>query len=549
MKSKGLKITGILLVLAITLMSYKPSEKYFEIAKNLDIFATLFQEINKYYVEEVSPTDLMKTGIDAMLNKLDPYTNYISEDRIEDYRTISTGEYGGIGAVISTKNGRVMVVMPNEGYAADRAGLEIGDEIITIDGTDVRSRGISEVSKLLKGQANSEIELTIVRLGVADPIDFKIKREKIKLKNVPYYGMVTDDIGMIQLTDFTRNASREVRDALIKLKDSGAKKIILDLRGNPGGLLSESIDISNVFISKGSEIVSTKGKIKDWNRTHKAMNQAEDTEIPLVVLINNNSASAAEIVSGSIQDYDRGVLVGQRSFGKGLVQATRSLSYNSKLKVTVAKYYIPSGRCIQELDYGNRNSDGTVAKMPDSLRVAFKTKNGRVVYDGEGVSPDVEVEKEDYAKITRSLVGKGILFDYATKFKHEHEEIATARKFEMSDAEYAKFIVWAKKQDYSYQTNVEKSLDNLIASAKKDKYYEDIKAQIKQLESKINTNKEGDLAHFKNEIREELEKEIISRYFLEKGQMEATFDDNEEIRTAIAVLNDSERYKKILSGK
>ncbi len=549
MKSKGFKITGILLVLAITLMSYKPSEKYFEIAKNLDIFATLFQEINKYYVEEVSPTDLMKTGIDAMLNKLDPYTNYISEDRIEDYRTISTGEYGGIGAVISTKNGRVMVVMPNEGYAADRAGLEIGDEIITIDGTDVRNRGISEVSKLLKGQANSEIELTIVRLGVLDPIDFKIKREKIKLKNVPYYGMVTDDIGMIQLTDFTRNASREVRDALIKLKDTGAKKIILDLRGNPGGLLSESIDISNIFIPKGSEIVSTKGKIKDWNRTHKAMNQAEDTDIPLVVLINNNSASAAEIVSGSIQDYDRGVLVGQRSFGKGLVQATRSLSYNSKLKVTVAKYYIPSGRCIQELDYGHRNSDGTVGKMPDSLRVAFKTKNGRVVYDGEGVSPDVEVEEADYAKITNSLVGKGILFDYATQFKHDNKEIAKAREFEMSDAEYAKFVVWAKKQDYSYQTNVEKSLENLIASAKKDKYYEDIKKQIYELEGKINTNKEDDLTNFKNEIREELEKEIISRYYLEKGQMEATFDDNEEIKTAIAILNDSERYEKILSGK
>ena len=549
MKSKRLKIIGVLALIVVALSAYKPSEKYFEIAKNLDIFATLFQEVNKYYVDEVSPTDLMKTGIDAMLSKLDPYTNYIPEDRIEDYRTMTTGVYGGIGAVVSQRNGKIVIVMPNEGYPADKAGLQIGDEILAIDDISLKGKNMNGVSKLLKGQANTEVKLQVKRYGKEEPITFNLKRERIKLKNVPYYGMVTEDIGLIQLTDFTQNASKEIKDAMVKLKAEGAKKLILDLRGNPGGLLSEAINISNLFLPKGSEIVSTKGKIKEWNSVHKASNAPEDLEIPVAVLINNNSASASEIVSGSLQDYDRAVIVGQRSYGKGLVQATRSLSYNSKLKVTVAKYYIPSGRCIQELDYTNRKADGTVEKMADSLRVAFKTKNGRVVYDGQGVSPDIDVDLYNYAPITRSLIGKGLIFEYATKFRFEHNDIEDAKTFSLSDAEYDKFINWAKNKDYEYKTESEASLDALIASAKKDKKYKDLAPKLTALRGEIVSDKKADLNKFRNEIKEELELEIISRYYWEKGRMEASFDDNGEINAAIKVLNDPARYQKILSGK
>jgi len=302
-------------------------------------------------------------------------------------------------------------------------------------------------------------------------------------------------------------------------------------------------------LPKGSEIVSTKGKITDWNRTHKALNAPRDTDIPVAVLINNNSASASEIVAGSLQDYDRGVLVGQRSFGKGLVQATRPLTYNSQLKVTVAKYYIASGRCIQELDYSNRKKDGSVDKIADSLRIAFKTKNGRPVYDGEGVSPDIEVEEYNYAPITKSLSNKGLIFEYATKYRFENKEIAKSTEFSLSDAEYEKFVAWAKKEDYSYKTETEESLESLIANSKKDKKYDALKASLSELEKVIVRNKESDLVNFKDEIREVLEQEIVSRYYWEKGQIEASFDDNGEIKAAIEVLNNPERYKKILSGK
>ncbi|MGB0525197.1 MAG: S41 family peptidase [Flammeovirgaceae bacterium] len=549
MRRKHIKITAFLLVVVLGLTAYKPAEKYFEISKNLDIFATLYREVNKYYVDDVSPSELMKTGIDAMLNTLDPYTNYIPEDRIEDYRTITTGEYGGIGAVIGRRNDKVMVLMPNKGYPADRAGLEIGDEIIAIDGIQITERHIDDISKLLKGQAGTNLSLKIKRYGKNAPFDVTLKRERIKLNNVPYHGMVSEDIGMIQLTDFTRNASKEVKSALVSLKDKGAKKIILDLRGNPGGLLSEAINISNVFLPKGHEIVSTKGKIKDWNRMHKALNPAVDTDIPIAVLINGSSASASEIVSGVIQDYDRGVLVGSRSFGKGLVQATRSLTYNSKLKVTVAKYYIPSGRCIQEIDYSKRDDEGAAEKIPDSLRVAFKTKNGRVVYDGGGVMPDVEVKLDNFAPITVSLISKGLIFDYATKYKHDHAEIDPALSFSLSDEEYKEFMAWLGDKDYDYQTKVENSLKKLISSAKDDKYYEDIKTQIYALKTKISHNKESDLIKFKDQIREELEKEIVSRYYFQVGQIEASFDDNKEIKTAIELLNDTEKYNEILKGE
>lgn len=546
---KKVKVLALAALAALVLVSYTPGDRYFEIAKNLDIFATLFEEVNRYYVDDVSPTDLMNTGISAMLSTLDPYTNYIPEEDIEDYRTMTTGEYGGIGVLVGSRNDKVLVLMPNEGYAAHKAGLRIGDEIIKVDGISVQGQGTNDISRLLKGQAGTEVVLTIRRFGVEKPMQFSMKREKITVNNVPYYGMVTEDVGIIQLTDFTRNASKEVKTALSELKEKGAKKIILDLRGNPGGLLSEAINVSNIFLPKGVDVVKTKGKIEDWNRTHKALNNPVDTDIPIAVLVSGTSASAAEIVSGVIQDYDRGVLVGRKSFGKGLVQATRPLSYNSKLKVTVAKYYIPSGRCIQEIDYSHRNESGMAEKLPDSLRTAFTTANGRVVYDGGGVSPDVQILETRYAEITNSLVNKGLIFDFATMYAHHNPNIGSARNFKLKDADYEKFVEWLKDKDYDYNTRVERSLENLVASAKADRYYEDIKKQIDALHDKIHHNKEADVRKFSAEIKEVLETEIASRYFLQSGIIESSFDNDPDITAAVSVLNDTKRYQEILKGK
>lgn len=543
---KRIRLGVIALVLTLTFFAFKPHDKYFEIAKNIDIFMNLFQEVNTYYVDDVSPTDLMKVGIDEMLKTLDPYTNYIPEDRIEDYRTMTTGEYGGIGITVGERNGKVVVVMPNEGYAAARAGVQIGDQIVKVNDQNVEYSSIEEINKLLRGQSSSEVKLTVKRYGEESPISLKMQREKIHMNNVPYYGMVTSNVGLIQLQDFTRNANREVKNALRDLKDKGADKIILDLRGNPGGLLNEAINISNIFLDKGSVVVSTKGKIEDWNRTHKALNHPEDTEIPIAVLVNGSSASAAEIVSGVIQDYDRGVIIGQRSFGKGLVQATRPLSYNSKLKITVAKYYIPSGRCIQEIDYSSRDEEGTAEKIPDSLKTAFKTMNGRKVYDGGGIMPDIETNTENYAPITKSLLKKGLLFQYASVYRHEHQEIVDPKNFELADDEYDFFMSWLKDKDYDYQTKVEKTFQTLVSSAKSDKYYEGIQNEINALKMKLNHSKEKDLILFKDEIKERLEKEIATHYYLQRGQIEATFDDDADILTAVEILNDSKKYTEIL---
>lgn len=538
----------VTLVVGVILAFNTPTEKYFEITKNLDIFATLYKEVNTYYVDEVDPNQLIKTGINSMLESLDPYTNYIPEDDIEDYRTMTTGQYGGIGALIGTRNGKNMIIMPYEGFPAHDAGLRIGDEIIRVDGIDVKDKEYTDISKLLRGQANSKLDIVVKRYGTPDLIQVEMTREKITIDNVQYYGMVDDDIGYIKLSDFTTNAGKEVKNALVELKDQGATKLILDLRGNPGGLLNEAVNVSNIFVSKGSEVVSTKGKMTDWNKTYKALNPPTDTEMPLAILTNSSSASASEIVAGVVQDYDRGILVGQKTFGKGLVQATRPLTYNSQLKVTTAKYYIPSGRCIQAIDYGHRNEDGSVGKVPDSLKVAFKTRNGRTVYDGGGVDPDIDVDLEYLAPITVSLVSKGLIFDYATEYHYTHPSIASSREFKLSDAEYQAFVVWLKDKDYDYTSRVENSIDELILMAKKEQYYEDIDEQIKSLKQKVKHNKETDLQKFKPDIKQILEEEISSRYYLRNGVVETSFSSDETIRSAVDVLNDSSQYQELLQG-
>jgi carboxyl-terminal processing protease len=527
----------------------KPGDRYFEIAKNIDIFASMFKEVNTYYVDEISPNAFMKRGIDGMLESLDPYTNYIPEDEIEDFRTMTTGQYGGIGAVIGKRNEKSIILMPYEGFPAHKGGLMVGDEITAIDGIVVDKKNTGDISKLLKGQSNTQVIVTIKRYGIEKPFEVKLIREKIKIDNVPYSGMVTNDVGYMKLTDFTSNASKEVKKALNDLKDKGAKHIILDLRDNPGGLLSEAINISNLFIPKDKEIVSTKGKIAEWNKIYNALNAAVDTDISLVVLTNNRSASASEIVAGVMQDYDRGVLIGQRSYGKGLVQATRPLSYNSQLKITTAKYYTPSGRCIQAIDYSHRNEDGSVGTFPDSLRKPFKTKNGRTVYDGAGITPDIEIERKVQAPITSSLVNKGLLFDYATLYASAHPKIKPAKEFKISDEEYADFLKWLVGKEYDYTTKVETTLEDLVTNSKKEKYYDAIKAQIETMKVQVSHNKEKDLITFSSEIKELLEEEIVSRFYLQKGIVEAGFDNDADVQAAVKIFKDQPGFNKILGGK
>jgi carboxyl-terminal processing protease len=549
---KTIKKFKLLIVAALisgyAIISYSFVDNYFEVSKNLDIFATLFRELNIYYVDETNPGDLMKKGIDDMLESLDPYTNYIPESEIEDYRYMTTGQYGGIGALIRQQGEYVVVSEPYEGFPAQKADLRAGDRILKINDVDTKGKKTEDISKYLKGQASTTLKLIIEREGEKKPLEKIISREEIKIKSVPYFGMLTKNVGYIKLTGFTENAAGEVKTALLELKkDPDLKSIVFDLRGNPGGLLKEAVDIVNIFVEKGTDVVSTRGKVKDWDKIHKALNSPIDLEIPIAVLVDRGSASASEIVSGSIQDLDRGVVIGQRSYGKGLVQQTRPLSYNAQLKVTVAKYYTPSGRCIQALDYSHRNEDGSVAKVPDSLITAFKTKNGRIVYDGGGVAPDVNVEVQKYSSILASLVTKNLIFDYATKFRATHPSIGVAKEFKLTNAEYDAFLEYLNGKDYDYTTKTEKTIEELKADAKDDKNFDAISADIDALKLKIIHNKKEDLVKYSAEIKEFLEEEIASRYYFQNGRLEASFKDDKEIKEGIALLNDTERYKKILT--
>lgn len=547
MNIKKRLLIPLLLICAVGWFGFSgASDKFFQIAKNLDLFASIYKEINTYYVDEVNPNKLIKTGIDAMLESLDPYTVYIPEDDIEDFRTMTTGEYGGIGATTEFLEGYHTIIMLQEGYPAHKAGLQIGDQIISINNIPVEQQASFDLGKLLKGQSKTTFDITVNRYGQPQPLTYHVDREKITINNVYYTGMVDDNIGLIKLTEFTTHASDEVKKAVVQLKREGAKAIILDLRDNPGGLLHEAVNISNIFLPKGLKVVDTKGKITDLNRTYKTLDDPVDTEIPLAILTNGGSASASEIVAGVVQDYDRGVLIGEKTFGKGLVQSTRPLSYNAQLKVTTAKYYIPSGRCIQALDYSHRNPDGTVSKLPDSMKVAFKTQKGRTVYDGDGLDPDIVVEIEDYPSIAMVLSSKGYLFQYATLYHYMHPEIPSAREFKLTDAEYNEFLDWIRKKEISYETTVEKAYRQLIAASKRDKTYNTIEDELGSLEAKIKSLKEKDLVKFRDDVKSLLEQEIITRYYLQKGLIEVTFPDDPDIQKAINVLSNPQEYKKIL---
>nr|WP_310587532.1 S41 family peptidase [Runella rosea] len=535
-------------MIGVGFFAFRPDERFFEIARNLDIYATLFKELNRYYVDEINPNRLTKMSIESMLKNLDPYTNFYAEDEIEDYRTMTTGQYTGIGAIITTNKGKNIIYSILEGSPAEKAGLHIGDEIVKIDGVDLTTRKDANPDKLMKGQANSTVKLAVRRVGSPSLLEMNVTREFVKTGNVPYYGMLTDEVGYIDLKDFNQTAAREVKTALVELKGKGMKKLVLDVRENPGGLLDQAVLICNLFIPKDAEVVSNRGKVTEWNKTYTAPMAPVDTEIPLVVLVNGRSASASEIVSGVIQDYDRGVLIGQRTYGKGLVQTTRDLSYNTKLKVTVAKYYIPSGRCIQAIDYSHRNDDGSVGKIPDSLKVAFKTRNGRTVYDGGGVEPDVPTELVSRTSIVNSLNSKGLFFDYALKYRADHPTVKPAKEFELSDTDYQGFVNWLKDKEYDYTTQVEKDLSELEASAKKEKYFDAVQEQFKALKTKLTHSKDTDLAMFKKDIKQVLEREIVSHVYLQKGEREFVFRTDPEVKAALDLFKDMPRYDKILKG-
>lgn len=533
---------------AIFLLSFSPpADRYFEIAKNLDIFATLFREVNALYVDEVNPNTLMKTGIDAMLASLDPFTNYIPDDEVEDYRTTNTGQYGGIGAVTREVNKRTVVTMIYEGYPAFKGGLKIGDEVIKMDEVELSKITVEQANHLMRGQVGTPVSLTVKRYGVKDFIKLQFKREKIKISNVPYFGMMAGNMGYVQLTNFTPDAGKEVRNAVASLKESGAKGIILDLRENPGGLLNEAVNICNIFIPKGKLVVTMKGKIEKYNSAYETLNAPTDLDIPVAILINRGSASASEIVAGTLQDYDRAVIVGEKSYGKGLVQLTRPVGYNSQIKITTAKYYTPTGRCIQVLDYSHRRPDGSVGSIPDSIKKTFKTTRGRTVYDGGGVDPDVLLENYSLAPVTQALYVDGFLFDFATIYASKHVTIGEARNFSLTDPEYQEFVNWIRTKEYKYHSPLELQLNQLITSAKTERLYEDLRPQIDQLQARISESRKNDLATFKDQIKALLEAEITGRYYLERGQVEVSFKDDLEIRKSVEILNNAAQYRKILN--
>ncbi|MDG1850150.1 MAG: S41 family peptidase [Flavobacteriales bacterium] len=529
----------------ISISSFAFVSGYFEVSKNLDIFTSLFREVNIYYVDETKPGEMIEKAIDSMLKDLDPYTTYIPESEIEDFRFQTTGQYGGIGATIRKREDYVIISEPYKGFPADKAGLKAGDKLLEIDGKSVKGKSTQDVSSVLKGQPGVEVNLLIERPGTKKHIEKIFTREEVKVKSIPYKGVVADGIGYVRLRSFTRNCSNEVKEAILELKDENELKgLVLDLRSNPGGLLNESVNLCNLFIDKGQEVVSTKGKIKDWEKSYKTSKDPLDRDLPLVVLINQSSASASEIVSGTMQDLDRGVIIGKKSFGKGLVQQTRKLSYNSQLKVTVAKYYTPSGRCIQALDYAHRNEDGSVGKVPDSLKTSFQTKNGRLVYDGGGVDPDIVVEKELYAEILGSLVSKQLIFDYATKFVLENDTIGAPGVYEIDDALYEDFVSFLSDKDYEYETSTEKELAELIELA--DDEYADFKVDLEDLQKKLLSYKEDDIHKYQSEISELILSELMTRYHYQEGRVIASLANDPVLDEAISVLNDKSRYENIL---
>lgn len=545
------KLLLLALLFLPTLIFAQEKQNNFEISKSIDIYNNVLKFLNMNYVDEINPAELNETAIHAMLRELDPYTVFIPESEIEDVRLLTMGEYGGIGSIIQYYDNNVHISEPYENFPAHKAGLLPGDAIMEINGVNTEKKSVSEVSELLKGQPGSELTLKIKREGEKNIITKTLTREKIKIDNIPYYTVLDGGIAYIILNQFTKDAAKELKDAFLTMRsENDLKGLIIDLRGNGGGLLNEAVDIVNIFVPKNKLVVYTQGKTPDQNRNYYTKHEADDIDIPLAILVNESSASASEIVSGAIQDFDRGVIIGQRTFGKGLVQNILPMAYNTQMKVTIAKYYIPSKRCIQEIDYSKKAKNDTLTKN-DTLGAEFRTANGRIVYEGHGIQPDVKIEPEMLSTITAHLYAQNMIFKYANKFYREHKTITSPDKFEITDEIYNDFVKFVESQDFKYTSESEKDFEELVKTAKTEGYYDNIKEQLDLLEEELKSHKDNDLVNNKKEISDILKMEIVSRYYFQKGRIISALNDDPELKRAVEILlnsNGKNEYETILKG-
>lgn len=540
-------IVAIVLI-TVAFFSFKSGDdRNFQIAKNLDIFNSIVKELDMFYVDTIDPNKTIREGIDNMLYSLDPYTVYYPENDQDELEMMVKGAYGGIGSLIryNPKSKYTVIAEPYEGMPAAESGLKAGDLLLEIDGKDLK--GNSDVSTLLRGQVGTSFKLKVQRPGVKEPLEFNIVRRSIQMPTIPYYGVMDGQVGYINLSSFSGNPSKDFKKAFLDLKKQGITSLVIDLRNNGGGLLDQAVEIVNMFVPRGKTIVTTKGKIKQASNTYKTLREPLDTDIPIAVLVNSGTAYSSEILSGSLQDLDRAVIVGNRTYGKGLVQVPRSLPYGGNLKITTSKYYIPSGRCVQAIDYAHRNEDGSVARIPDSLTTVFHTAAGREVRDGGGVSPDIEVKQERLPNILFYLVRDNLIFDYATDYCLKHPAIASAKEFELTDADYEEFKNKVKGADFKYDQQSEKILNTLKEAAEFEGYMKDASDEFKALENKLKHNLDRDLDYFSKDIKKMIAEEIIKRYYYQEGAIIQQLKDDKDLDEAVKVLTNPERYQQILS--
>jgi len=548
-KKLTMRIKLIFISVLLSTVLLGQNNNNFELSKNLEIYADIMRKLNNQYADDIKPGDLSKTSIDAMLAELDPYTVYVPESKLEDFELMTKGEYGGIGALIQKQDDYVVITEPYEGFPAQKAGLKAGDRIVEIDGENAIGKTSGQISERLKGVPGSSFNVVVMPFDDSTQTTVELIREKIKFPNVPYYGMLDNNIGYISLMQFNPSSSTEVKKAFAKLKEENELKgLVLDLRNNGGGLLNEAVNIVNIFIPKGKVVVTTKGKLKESVTVHRTSNASLDKKIPVIVLVNENTASASEIVAGALQDMDRAVVLGQKTFGKGLVQNVLPLPYNSKIKITIAKYYIPSGRCIQAIDYFDDKSSSDISKIPDSLLTAYKTEGGREVFDGAGIFPDINIKPESYSQISADLYAGNYIFNYVNTFVKSHSEIKEPKNFYVSDETYNEFKDFVAEQDFEYLTETEMLIERLSESAERESYLTAIKEQLEELEASIKEEKQSDIVKFKSEIEEMLRMEIVSRYYYQKGKLIASLQTDKEVKRAIELLGDRVTYESILEG-
>lgn len=558
MNARKMLAGAFIVMLGMGMTSFKEDDRNFQISKNLDIFNSIFKELDLFYVDTVNAEKMIQTGVEGMLSLTDPYTEYYPEEEVSSLKEMTTGKYGGIGAAIRyyEAKDRIAVVEPTEGMPAAEAGVKAGDIILSVGGKEMVRGDMkpqefsSKVSEALRGEPGTSFVLKVLRPLKNDStvMEFKITRKNIRTNPVPYYGMVKDSIGYLALSSFTENSAKDFKKAFIELKQKGAKSLIIDLRDNGGGSLSEAVDIVNLYVPKGQEIVVTKGKVRQAQGSYKTQNEPVDTQIPLAVLVNGATASASEIVSGSLQDLDRAVVIGSRTFGKGLVQTIRPLPYNGTLKVTTSKYYIPSGRCIQAIDYAKKNADGSVARTPDSLTTVFHTAAGREVRDGGGIRPDIEVKGDKIPNIVFYLMNDDLIFDYATQYCWDHPTLASVDDFKLTDADYEAFKKLVKSRNFTYDRQSEKMLKSLKEIAEFEGYMTEAAEEFKALEKKLNHNLDRDLDYFAKPIKEYISQEIVTRYFYQRGAVMERLKDDTDLEEAIKVLQNPVRYREILSA-